>query len=55
MEFRKCYVVAIDGQHRLTALKEVFEESKMRPELAEIRDWQIPVVFLVLNKKMGSK
>ena len=50
----KCYVVAIDGQHRLTALKEVFEESKMRPELAEIRDWQIPVVFLVLNKKIAS-
>ncbi len=48
----KCYVVAIDGQHRLTALKELYEESKMKQELADIRNWQIPVVFLILTKKM---
>ena len=50
----KCYVVAIDGQHRLTALKELYAARNLHKDLKEIKDWQIPVVFLVANKKVAS-
>ncbi|MCF8001392.1 MAG: hypothetical protein K9K32_00495 [Halanaerobiales bacterium] len=42
----RCYAVAVDGQHRLTALKELNNSQ----EHDDLKDWQIPVVFLVPNK-----
>lgn len=48
-----CYVVAIDGQHRLTALRELYDS---RFSLSDnITNWQIPVVFIVPNKIMESE
>jgi hypothetical protein len=40
-----CYMVAIDGQHRLTALKEI----KNNPN-NNISDWKVPAVILMVHK-----
>jgi hypothetical protein len=50
----KCYVVAVDGQHRLTALKELYATRNIDPNIKDITGWQIPVVFIVVNKKVAS-
>ncbi len=50
----KCYVVAIDGQHRLTALKELYNARNLNNKAKDIETWQIPVVFLVADKKLAS-
>jgi len=41
----KCYIVAIDGQHRLSALKRWQNEPD-----GDLLSWKIPVVILVLSK-----
>ncbi len=48
----KCHVVAIDGQHRLTALKELYSARNIDNKTKDIESWQIPVVFLIVNKKV---
>jgi hypothetical protein len=51
----KCYVVAIDGQHRLTALKELYEGRGLLGNSGkDITEWQIPVVFIIANKKVPA-
>jgi hypothetical protein len=50
----RCYVVAIDGQHRLTALKELYESRRVTDGIKDITEWQIPVVFLIVNKKVQA-
>lgn len=45
----RCNIVAIDGQHRLSALKE-WHSMVNRPEGADLRTWKIPVVLLSLYK-----
>jgi hypothetical protein len=45
----KCNIVAIDGQHRLSALKE-WHSMVNRPEGADLKTWKIPVVLLSLYK-----
>lgn len=48
----KCHLVAVDGQHRLSALKRIKSEpvTAKSPE-NNIHNWKIPVVILVLAKK----
>ncbi|NLD28067.1 MAG: hypothetical protein GX659_04585 [Myxococcales bacterium] len=46
----KCCIVAIDGQHRLSALK----RWKKEPDATKIQLWRIPVVLLVVNKSDAS-
>lgn len=43
---RKCYIVALDGQHRLSALK----RWKAMPRPDELYTWKIPVVILNIFK-----
>ena len=50
----KCDVVAIDGQHRLTALKELYEARRVNQQIKDIENWQIPVVFIIINKKVPT-
>jgi len=50
----RCFVVAIDGQHRLTALKELYNARNMNPDAKDIENWQIPIVFLIANKKVAE-
>jgi len=50
----KCDVVAIDGQHRLTALKELYEARRVTSQIKDIENWQIPIVFLIANKKVPT-
>lgn len=45
----RCNVVAIDGQHRLSALKE-WHSMVNRPDGADLKTWKIPVVLLSLSK-----
>ncbi|MBT5421090.1 MAG: hypothetical protein HOK80_09370 [Candidatus Cloacimonetes bacterium] len=46
----KCYIVAIDGQHRLSALRRWHSELD-----GGLSSWKIPVVILVLNKVDPAK
>lgn len=45
----KCSIVAVDGQHRLTALKRLYDFNKNTND-NNIKDWKIPVVFLIPRK-----
>jgi hypothetical protein len=45
-----CYVVAIDGQHRLFALKEIKKDPNN-----VFDDWKIPAVILVVHKEEDVK
>lgn len=49
-----CHVVAIDGQHRLTALKELYDLRSVDSKGMNIENWQIPVVFIIADKKVAS-
>lgn len=49
-----CNVVAIDGQHRLTALKELYRVRGVSKDAKGIEHWQIPVVYLILKKKVSE-
>jgi len=44
------FAVAIDGQHRLAALKRYFDSSSLTNKQRETR---VPVIFLVLDPKVG--
>lgn len=48
-----CDVVAVDGQHRLTALKKIHQDTKGKKE-GSIDSWEIPVIFLIVSKKEAS-
>lgn len=43
----KCEIVALDGQHRLAALKSVYTNSRF--ENNEVTKWKIPVIFIVCD------
>lgn len=45
-----CYMVAIDGQHRLSALKDI----KANPNNT-FKDWKIPAVILIIHKTDNTK
>jgi len=44
------FAVAIDGQHRLAAMKTLAETSKSSPEVASTR---VPVILLIFDEKLG--
>lgn len=48
----KCFLVAIDGQHRIAALRIAKKDPKA---LALIQDWKIPVVILVIYRKEDTR
>jgi hypothetical protein len=50
----KCYVVAVDGQHRLTALKELYNARNLNNKAKDVETWQIPVVFLIADKRIPT-
>jgi len=43
----KCHIVAIDGQHRLSAMKRIVSDPNVD---SSILNWSIPVVILVIEK-----
>ncbi len=45
-----CFVVAIDGQHRLSALKKLKQSGS-----SNFKDWKIPAVLLCIHKEKDSK
>ena len=45
----RVFPVAIDGQHRLAALRKYYEEGVRLPEL----DTRIPLIFLILDERVG--
>jgi hypothetical protein len=47
---REVFSVAIDGQHRLAAIKSFYQENE---HVSKIDDTQIPVILLILDKRMG--
>lgn len=51
----RIFPVAIDGQHRLAALKKYCEEGKDRlvPGISPEFDTKIPLIFLVLDDRVG--
>ena len=51
----RIFPVAIDGQHRLAALKKYCEEGKDRLLLGDALDTKIPLIFLILDKSVGFK
>ena len=52
----RIFPVAIDGQHRLAALKEYYNEKRetTAPNSTEF-DTDIPLIFLVLDQRLGFK
>jgi len=42
-----CEIVALDGQHRLAALKSIYSDNRF--ENTEVTKWKIPVIFIVCN------
>jgi len=44
------FAVAIDGQHRLAAIKTLADTSKSSPEVASTR---VPVILLIFDEKLG--
>ncbi len=44
------FAVAMDGQHRLAAIKKLVETSKMSPEIAQTR---VPVILLIFDETLG--
>ena len=53
----RVFPVAIDGQHRLAALKKYCEEGKdhLVPGASPELDTKIPLIFLILDKRVGFK
>ena len=51
----RIFPVAIDGQHRLAALKKYCEEGKDHLTLGESLDTKIPLIFLILDERVGFK
>ena len=51
----RVFPVAIDGQHRLAALKKYYEEGKDHLTLGESIDTKIPLIFLILDERVGFK
>ena len=49
----RIFPVAIDGQHRLAALKKYCEEGKDHLLLGDVLDTKIPLIFLILDKSVG--
>jgi hypothetical protein len=45
-----CFVVAIDGQHRLSALKKLKQSGS-----STFKDWKIPAVLLCIHKESNAK
>lgn len=43
----QCEIVALDGQHRLAALKSIYTDKKF--ENTEVTKWKIPVIFIVCD------
>lgn len=52
----RIFPVAIDGQHRLAALKEYYNEKRetTAPNAPEF-DTKIPLIFLILDQRLGFK
>jgi hypothetical protein len=48
----RCFLLAIDGQHRIAALRLAKQEQRALPL---IQDWQIPVVILIIYRKKDTK
>ena len=53
----RVFAVAIDGQHRLAALKKYCEEGKdyLVPGVSSEFDTKIPLIFLILDERIGFK
>jgi DGQHR domain-containing protein len=51
----RVFPVAIDGQHRLAALKKYCEEGKDHLGLGVALDTKIPLIFLILDERVGFK
>ena len=53
----RVFPVAIDGQHRLAALKRYWEEEKdyLVPEVSSELNTKIPLIFLILDERFGFK
>ena len=53
----RVFPVAIDGQHRLAALKKYCEERKeiLVPEVASELDTKVPLIFLILDERIEFK
>ena len=49
----RVFPVAIDGQHRLAALKRYCEEEKDYLSLGVALDTKIPLIFLILDERVG--
>jgi DGQHR domain-containing protein len=49
----RVFPVAIDGQHRLAALKKYCEEGKDHLGLGVALDTKIPLIFLILDERVG--
>jgi hypothetical protein len=47
----KCRLVAIDGQHRLSALHRIYRQPQPK---VDISSWKVPVVLLVIEKEEPS-
>lgn len=43
----KCRLVAIDGQHRLSAIQRIYRQPEPK---VEISSWKVPVVIIVIEK-----